>query len=102
MFAMMLACYVLALTMAPCVDDVLNCCETAHISASHAATGGHADHHDSCSPFCTCSCCSLAMEVALSFFVNADAPRPQKVIFSFDPGFISSFSHTIWLPPKLI
>jgi hypothetical protein len=87
--------------MAPCVDDVLNGCETQHISASQAATGSHADHHDCCSPFCACSCCSLAMEVALSFFVSTNAPPPQKVIFSFDPSFISSFSYSFWQPPKL-
>ena len=101
LFTMLLAFYVLVLTLAPCVDYELNCCETQHIMASQADAGGNASHHDACSPFCTCSCCNLAMEVAMPYFLSTQSPQPQQFIFSFTPRFISFYSFTIWEPPKL-
>jgi hypothetical protein len=97
----LLACYVLALTLAPCVDNTLNCCETQHLLSGDTSTGSHADQHDCCSPFCTCSCCNLAMEVTLPFFMNIETPLPQKMIFSYNLRVISLFSFSIWQPPKL-
>jgi len=97
----LLAAYVLVLTLAPCVDNSTASCSKQQVIAGQAATDGHTDHHDACSPFCTCSCCNVAMEVAFPYFITVENLRAQKLIFTFTPHFISCFSHTIWEPPKL-
>ena len=99
-FTFLLAWYVLFLTMTPCVDKELNCSKSQHLYAGQAATDRHTDHHDACSPFCTCSCCNLAMEVTAPYMIAIESFLPQKLIFSFDPRLISFFSYTIWEPPK--
>jgi hypothetical protein len=66
------------------------------------------DHHDKsceddhCSPFCICSCCSMALEVpaeegfSLNMPLGNDFDRPESIIlFTF-----SSFATSIWEPPR--
>ncbi|MEI7664004.1 MAG: DUF6660 family protein [Bacteroidota bacterium] len=99
-FTLLLAWYVLSLSMAPCVDTSLDFRVPQHVCAGHPSNDAGADHHDSCSPFCTCSCCNLAMEVEPSCMVTIASCQPQKRTFSFTPRFISCFTYVIWEPPK--
>ncbi|MCK9203811.1 MAG: hypothetical protein M0P58_05155 [Bacteroidales bacterium] len=98
--AILLALYILVLTFIPCVDETLHCCEITHLALTTTTNDTHSDQHDTCSPFCTCSCCSLAMEITLPMvmiFVNSDPLRLE--VWDIIP-LHSSLISSIWEPPK--
>lgn len=56
---------------------------------------------DTCSPFCTCSCClgfSIAATISPSF--NLMYTCRQKIYTPYYPQVISSISLSIWQPPQ--
>ena len=57
LFAFILSIIILALSVVPCSDND-NCNQpTTELSSDHS---GHEHQEDSCTPFCTCSCCGCA------------------------------------------
>jgi|WetSurMetagenome_2_1015567.scaffolds.fasta_scaffold254295_2 hypothetical protein len=94
-----LAVYVIVLTLAPCVDEEVTCREVQQIHATSPseAQGGN---QDTCSPFCTCSCCNISMEVAAPFVFHMIAPAPGELTHFFAPRTESFFTPSIWEPPK--
>jgi hypothetical protein len=97
--AAFLAVYVLVLTLAPCVDEEVTCREVQQIHAT-SPSEAQGDHQDTCSPFCTCSCCNISMEVAAPFVFPIITPIRGELTFFFAPRSESFFSPSIWEPPK--
>jgi hypothetical protein len=99
-FAFFLAVYVLSLTLEPCVDKEI------HLTGSHVACaaesdhGAAADHKNLCSPFCTCSCCNIFMEVAAALILPATPVLHNTFCYFYDPQLTSIFLPAIWDPPK--
>lgn len=100
----------LALSLIPCGDggggiveivNHLTGIEHQHISDHEHHSNGCGD--DTCTPFCVCSCCSMALDVPikLSFQVEYLPPTPIKSPTSFSTFIPSSFHLSIWQPPKL-
>ena len=97
--AFFLAVYVVALTLDPCADKEISC-PGSHIESHGDDQDAGDQHKDLCSPFCTCNCCNISMEVATPLLLNA-MPINQNTIESFyNPQLLSVFLPSIWDPPK--
>ena len=69
-FAFFMACYILFLTVCPCMDRVFyqhDRCDAISQTPIHDA--GNDSHADCCTPFCSCQCCQSLFFVseALTF-----------------------------------
>jgi hypothetical protein len=97
---LLLSVYIIFLTCTPCADDeIRNSCSRLELVKTNA-TDTHKDHTDSCSPFCTCSCCSLPFQVEKPCIEIKDNSLPRTVLFYFNSPIKSLFSFSIWEPPK--
>ena len=98
--AAIFAIYMLLLTFLPCKD---NCDSYSHQApvTTEQAQDHHQEENDFCSPFCVCSCYSIAI-VLVPFdsnqIENIDAGLKMA---SIDQPLISSFFQYIWQPPKI-
>ena len=98
--AFFLALYVIALTLDPCVDNEATCSAATQL-VKETGTPDHGNsHQDLCSPFCTCNCCSLSMEVAAAFFLPATPVLYSTLPYFFEPRPVSAYPAPVWEPPK--
>lgn len=98
--AFLLAFYVLALTLEPCVDHEVSCTGVQQ-SVQETGTADHeSDHKDLCSPFCTCNCCSVTMEVASSLILAGTPVAFTTLPYFFKSQPTSTFLSPVWEPPK--
>jgi hypothetical protein len=98
--AFFLAVYVLALTLDPCVDKEIRCTGSHVTTAADSDHGTGTDHKDLCSPFCTCSCCNISMEVAAPLILPATPIRQSTLSYFYNPQLTSAFLSSVWDPPK--
>ncbi|HVD97251.1 MAG TPA: DUF6660 family protein [Cytophagaceae bacterium] len=99
LFAFVLSLFILVLSTVPCSDD------HEQAQPSTGLSDNHSDHEqDSCTPFCSCSCCGIG-GIVLSTPVfsvtlhTVQTSSPSSSHYSFD--FISSYFYSFWQPPKL-
>jgi hypothetical protein len=99
-----MAIYILVLSAVPC-NDMHNKCNSKNVKSVLTQNHNHQqDKDDSCTPFCTCSCCSASV-VALNF-TPFRIKKPavfsitQKIIIR-NFSFVSNYFGTIWQPPKI-
>ncbi len=98
--AFFLAFYVIALTLDPCVDNEVSC-NSGGILVKETGTADHpSDHKDLCSPFCTCNCCSVTMEVASVLILPVTPVVYSTLPYYFETHPVSSFPSPVWEPPK--
>jgi hypothetical protein len=77
-----------------------------YITLEQTEIADHEDHSndcdDGCSPFCVCSCCSLTMNVPSTIFFSSNLTfNIEENISPFSSNFYpSSFSTSVWHPPK--
>jgi hypothetical protein len=75
--------------------------EKAKVEISKPDTEQHTDHNDSCSPFCTCSCCAgFSINHSITSFSILDLTLPNNYS-SFLPSNLIRISLPIWQPPRL-
>ncbi|MEI6682878.1 MAG: DUF6660 family protein [Bacteroidota bacterium] len=96
-----LAGYVLLLALMPCMDDVISQVNTTPLPGTGISVPGHADHPGCCSPFCSCSCCNVAMEVTQGCVISGIAFLSQKLVFPDNRHRLSDYSMVAWEPPKV-
>jgi hypothetical protein len=99
-FSILMALCIMVLVFAPCVDQELYSCSRSGSVISSETIPVHQDQHDSCSPFCTCSCCSAPFELMKAFVISTDFPHYESLTFFFTYPFQSRTDFTIWEPPK--
>lgn len=89
----------MAISFLPCNDSVQSVVENqATISASHS----HSESKDACSPFCTCSCCSvLSISEHVAFFKAENVQFFSKQYPAFNYLSITDVDFSIWQPPQL-
>lgn len=95
-----LAGYVLLMSLMPCMDVVISQGSGTTFAGASLSNPGHADHRDCCSPFCSCTCCNVAMEVTPGVAISGLGLLPQKFIFPVDLHLLSDYSFVAWEPPK--
>lgn len=94
--------YILGLLAVPC-SDVYNSCVLSKSDQKEVTHNHNDDNDDHCTPFCQCSCCSVS--VVKFNFKMPDFNLPQQLIsvknaVIKDCQVISSYSGSIWQPPK--
>jgi len=102
-FKLILSLYVLLLSCFPCGDG-LDCNGKDELEI--AASSGHKDHThetESCTPFCTCSCCAAS---TVFQYAAASVSMPKAVFASvhfkgYTDIFLSELPFSIWQPPKI-
>lgn len=100
--ASILIIYMLYMLSTPCVDAALSYNNLFSSNTSqHDQTDGHKTH-DACSPFCVCSCCSIAVVLTNYHFDSKPFLAYQESDFPIDLSFISLFIQSIWQPPQLV
>lgn len=97
-----MAFYILFMACYPCRDNE-ECHDEKTACAEQIVIAGHphgAHEGELCSPFCACSCCSI---VSLPKYFTFVFPVPERIEYDpFNrPYNASSFSYSIWQPPKL-
>ncbi|WP_409013983.1 DUF6660 family protein [Dyadobacter sp. CY356] len=102
-FKLILSLYILLLSCFPCGDG-LDCNGEDELKISSSLE--HKDHShetESCTPFCTCSCCSAS---TLARYAIAAVKIPKTVFAAvkfpaYADRFRPEFSFSIWQPPKI-
>jgi hypothetical protein len=94
--------FLLSLSCIPCSDN--NECDLTQKKTEVSAFTSHEQHnHDmeSCTPFCTCSCCA-----ASAFYYHMFRMQGGKILFQSEKftlhnvGVNSEVYYSIWQPPK--
>lgn len=97
---------ILVLSCMPCSDaGKVSYRQDRNLAASTTDhTSGHTDEHqDLCSPFCQCSCCSLAYALPI-LSVPAAAPAPafgDKTFAALIQQCPAGIALPVWQPPQL-
>jgi len=99
--AFLLSFYILGLVSIPCADKDLNLMDHRQTHITHEDSGEHAEHHDGCSPFCTCSCCNISMEPVMALLLPSEVTVIRELEFFFLPDFHSDYVLSFWEPPKI-
>ncbi|WDF70498.1 hypothetical protein PQ465_09020 [Sphingobacterium oryzagri] len=101
----MLMIYFLALFIVPCSDMESHASPSSPFPSAqeqHAADE-HNHRQDGCSPFCSCTCCSISM-VSINLFnnllespmaINLPSPRVADILMA-----VGNRPSAIWQPPK--
>ncbi len=100
--ALFLTLYIMALTVQPCVDRDLKCPDMRlqQVHAACPADESAADQHDGCSPFCTCSCCSISMAVSAPTLLPPVTTLPKVITFAYISTPESLYIPPVWEPPR--
>lgn len=97
-----MAVMILALSVMPCMDDKSEGGNKIKTEISKSSNQSGHSGNDECSPFCTCSCCSISFVYQAFSFNYLDKPVFQTKKYSFyKPSFYPEISFSIWQPPKL-
>jgi len=96
----LLAIYMLALVVMPCMDT----CDSQHhntITTIQSAQEHHEAENDICSPFCSCNCCASFIVISSVVSITTFFPPTDKDFPIYDAPFYSSISADHWQPPKI-
>lgn len=97
--ALILCFYISALVLMPCHDQAHGCAVSyTELSAPDAHAGCNADQ---CSPFCTCSCCSVSVVSSTTGFDLPAVTLPVKTLLTFYKEYLPVSYISIWQPPKV-
>ncbi|WP_394341683.1 DUF6660 family protein [Solitalea longa] len=95
-----LSLYMLVLICVPCGDNI----ECKKITQEQEGNAGNHDSHnheqENCSPFCLCSCCSIAINTTEPLLVSFELTHFIEHITVHIPFSIPKISSHIWQPPR--
>jgi hypothetical protein len=102
-----LAIYILVLSVIPCADSIENLLPTnsttyIHSDDTHSGHNHENESCDLCSPFCVCACCGgfSTTKSQVIFFKQEPFLNDKNAAFSYSASFISNFTAQFWNPPK--
>jgi len=97
-FVVILALYVVGLTVMPCSD--VYAVENPQTSITIMADN-HNDYHemDMCSPFCFCTCCQSLFESTVSEYMPSN-PVAIPIDYNFIEKSYKNPVNSFWRPPK--
>lgn len=91
---------IMAAYLVPCSDVSIVEGNTKYESVKNTADN-HQNKTDECSPFCSCSCCSLPTVAQTFFTVAFHPPFYSPVYKDYRQGEFVNVSLPIWQPPQL-
>ncbi len=102
LFAVILAVYILTLSVIVCNDS-----ESHDIANSDIEYALEADHHsdsgetDMCSPFCSCQCCQISIVFfdVEAFDISKD--NYYKAVYFYQDTDFQVFTHSLFEPPRV-
>ena len=103
-FAYIFSIYILALSVMPCSDASNDCRSKTEVAERADAHSHKNDTNDICSPFCTCTCCSVSANPKFTPFSIKIAKLVVVSKLTFpnrEFSFVSNFYGNIWRPPKI-
>lgn len=104
LFASFVTIYMILLSVVPCGDErdcKINPIQTITISASsHNSENTHTE--EACTPFCSCSCCSISMMKSLPFFPVTINETFSSIDIIYSNSKLPETAFSIWQPPKLV
>jgi hypothetical protein len=105
-FTLLLAFYLLAISLLPC-SDVHNDCKNTLTQNEQQQNQDHkTTHRDICSPFCSCSCCQVVSNIPQqTIFPQLEAKfqfLAAPVFLTQSNFFHSQFLSSIWQPPRTV
>ncbi|MBA8986866.1 DUF6660 family protein [Sphingobacterium cellulitidis] len=97
--------YVLVLTLIPCSDHIGEIHTHDHNKVSHQNhekedTNGT---EDSCTPFCTCSCCGISLTAASFHIFQLENPAESfnhTELQEKEYPLVTKYQENIWQPPQ--
>lgn len=103
-FAYIFSIYILALSVMPCSDASNDCRSKTEVAERADAHSHKSDHNDTCSPFCTCTCCGTTASTNLGVYKLCIKKTPVSSKITFprrDFVLVSNFYGNIWQPPEI-
>jgi hypothetical protein len=98
--AVILAFFIMGLSIVPCADNDLSEDESISISASHTDHDHDADV-DLCSPFCVCQCCQSHFTTHPNFYTNLVLFPFIPLETSYSDLLTDGFQMSVLQPPKV-
>lgn len=90
----------MALAAWPCADEASVDSQSAVHSHEHSHEHDNSEEDDMCSPFCSCQCCQVNMQMPVAFF-KVLLPQPFNENQSMYNGNIpDSPGHSLFIPPR--
>lgn len=104
LFTSFIALYMVLLSIAPCGDKKdrkIYFNQLSSISvAEHSTEGSHTI--EACTPFCSCSCCSISMLKSNNIFPTKMNEEHRDISINYSNARLPLTAHSIWQPPKLV
>lgn len=101
-FSLILSIYILALSLVPCTDGVVNeVCGSEKIELSDSGhSHEHSNHSDDCTPFCTCTCCGSIVTIPPSqYFWSPTIIVCSSYLFPYSLNYSFDYVEGTWHPP---
>lgn len=92
---------ILVVNFMPCKDNNAGTIETNRISRTIEEHGHSKSDFDSCSPFCTCSCCNTPTYINQTVYIRTISLMLKKKYVDMYSANTASISLSVWQPPKL-
>ncbi|NEU67492.1 DUF6660 family protein [Spirosoma agri] len=104
-----LAFYLLGLSLWPCADDTPPTSGPGNYvvltNAPVPQSGSTHEHHDQCTPFCSCTCCAATISITPNFSYalahSVEITGIAAVAFPYVSLHWADPLSAIWQPPKL-
>ncbi|MBC7426507.1 MAG: hypothetical protein H7321_08220 [Bacteroidia bacterium] len=102
-FIILFSLYILTLSVWTCSDSDNECMKDADKTELASTHTHHNDSDDTCSPFCTCTCCGqiITINYFSSAIKNITTYSTSVKMQVYTESFISLYEGKIWQPPKL-
>ncbi|MFC6269488.1 DUF6660 family protein [Frigoriflavimonas asaccharolytica] len=104
LFTFFFSIYLFALAVVPCAD-AMTIHEQFSQNSEFSQTDQHSENHqDLCTPFCTCSCCGISLDIKFaSVFLKFPEAKSEfyKIIANRQTSLFSNYNGSIWQPPKI-
>ena len=96
-----LSIYVLALSIIPCSDSITCSDDDYNVELSQTEHSiNHSDHHDFCTPFCTCACCGTLVSAPSTDLIDeVKTSASGTYIFPYRFNYFFEYTEGIWHPP---
>ncbi len=101
-FTVILATFILALSLKPCADDFSEEAAIAIMDGSDSHEHS-SDSDDPCSSTCICECCGipLALTITIPFKITETRVIPIKIAKEYYSIYAFDFFSNIWQPPQV-
>ena len=95
-----MACFMLCLSFVPCGDGFERP-QRNHEVVADPGEKGHRHDDEACTPFCTCSCCSVTISEPEPTFALLSKEEFSSPLYSFyTSSAFANVLNNIWQPPR--